>query len=262
MKLNHKILTYSMLLMLFAVFANAQDQQADNTKQDQAIDASKPTNFYTQLFNHIEYNSRKTGGNLFGYRAEFLYAPSEAHLLLAEMPFLYNDESEKFGAGDFRARYFYLPYKNYDKFVGAFGPSIDVFAPTGDVDNGIGSGSWIVQPGVTVGLMVADWIQLFPILSYQYTSKSNSNQIPDALNKEQHGMSFQIIAPIIFSEKFFMQVTPIYSAGNITEERADRYTQEIIAQYAFSKKLQGSFFYRGIFKDDNHTMRLALVMFL
>ena len=63
--------------------------------QDQEVDASKPTNFYTQLYNHLEYESRKTGGDLMGYRAEFLYAPSEAHLLLAEIPLLYHNGKEK-----------------------------------------------------------------------------------------------------------------------------------------------------------------------
>lgn len=230
--------------------------------QDTAIDASKPTNFYTQLYNHLEYDSRKSGGDVMGYRAEFMFAPSEAHLLLAELPILYHNGTEKFGIGDFRARYFYLPYKNYDKFVGAFGPSVDVFAPTGNFEDGLGTSSWLVQPGVTVGLMAADWIQLFPILSYQYTSKPTTNSIPDMSKMENHGISFQIITPIIFSDKFFMQVTPIYTASNLQAERQDRYIQELIAQYAITPKLQLSAFYRGVFKDENHTFRLALVTFL
>lgn len=230
--------------------------------QDAEIDASKPTNFYTQLYNHLEYDSRKSGGDVMGYRAEFMFAPSEAHLILAELPLLYHNGTDKFGIGDFRARYFYLPYKNYDKFIGAFGPSVDIYAPTGSYENGLGSSSWLIQPGVTVGLMAADWIQLFPILSYQYTSKPSSDAIPEAFRKEQHGISFQIIAPIIFSDKFFMQITPIYTASNISDERVDRYIQELIAQYAISPKLQLSTFYRGVFKDENHTARLALVVFL
>ena len=230
--------------------------------QEEKIDASKPTNFYTQLYNHLEYDKRKTGGDVMGYRAEFNFAPSESHLILAELPFLYHNGTEKAGIGDFRARYFYLPYKNYDKFFGAFGPSVDVFAPTGSFENGLGSGRWLIQPGVTVGLMAADWIQLFPILSYQYTSKPVTDMIPEIARMEQHGVSFQIITPIIFSDKFFMQVTPIYTASNFTVERVDRYIQELIAQYAITEKLQVSAFYRGVFKDENHTVRLALVVFL
>jgi hypothetical protein len=102
------------------------------------IDASKPTNFYTMLDNTLE-NTNSPGQNVMGYRGKLMYAPSEAHLILGELPLLYNDRTEKFGVGDIRARYFYLPYKNYDKLFGAFGPSIDIFAPTGNFENGIGS---------------------------------------------------------------------------------------------------------------------------
>ena len=97
----------------------------------QEVDASKPTNFYPLLDNSLEYNARETGGNLMGYRAQLIYPPSDKHLFLFEVPLLYNDGTEKFGIGDLRGRYFFLPYKNYDKFFGAFGPSLDVFAPTG-----------------------------------------------------------------------------------------------------------------------------------
>ena len=230
--------------------------------QDTEIDASKPTNFYTQIFNHLEYNAKPAGGNIMGYRAELQFSPNASHLILAELPLLYNDQSNKFGLGDIRARYFYLPYKNYDKFFGAFGPSVDIYAPTGSYENGLGSSSWLIQPGITAGLMVADWIQLFPILSYQYTSKPTTDLIVDSLKMEQHGISFQIITPIVFSDKFFVQLTPIYSASNFTDVRVDRYSQEFFAQYAFSPKLQGSFFYRGVFKDENHTVRLGLVVYL
>ncbi len=245
---------FFILLLLFASFVIYA--------QDEEIDASKPTNFYSQVFNHLEYNSRKSGGDITGYRAEGVFSPSEEHLILAEIPLLYNTESQKFGLGDFRARYFYLPYKNYEKLVGAFGPSIDIFAPTGSYENGLGSSSWLIQPGITVGLMLADWIQMFPILSYQYTSKPGTSQIAESAKAAQHGLSFQIITPIVFSEKFFVQVTPIYTASNISDVQVDRYIQEIMAQYAFSPKIQGSLFYRGVFKDEDHTVRLGLVVYL
>ena len=134
-------------------------------EEDEDIDASKPTNFYTQLINWAEYISNKSGGDLMGYRGEILYAPSDAHLILGEIPLLYNNQTDKFGLGDLRARYFYLPYKNYDKFFGALGPSVDIFFPTGSFEDGLGSSSWVVVPGITVGLMAAEWIQFFPILS-------------------------------------------------------------------------------------------------
>ena len=255
MSLLKKLLVTALLVFL-GMNLNAQD------KDHEEIDPSKPTNFYTQLINQLEYNSRKSGGDIMGYRGEIQFAPSESHLFLAELPLLYNDKSGKFGLGDARLRYFYLPYKNYDKFIGAFGPSIDIFMPTGNYEHGLGSSSWLIQPGITVGLMIADWIQMFPILSYQYTSKPSTDLIPEELKKDQNGLSFQIITPIIFSDKFFMQVTPVYTASNFGDERQDRYIQELFGQYKISSKLQASFFYRGVFEDEDHTMRLGLVVFL
>lgn len=228
---------------------------------EEEIDASKPTNFYSMLDNTIE-NTSSPGQNVFGYRGKILYAPSEAHLILGEVPLLYNDRTSKFGMGDVRARYFYLPYKNYDKFVGAFGPSVDVFAPTGNFENGIGSGRWIVSPGLTVGLMAADWIQFFPIVSYQYASKPvYDNPSPEA-DKSTHGITFQVITPVVFSDKFFMQITPIYRMNDLGDERRDRYVQELFAAYSINPKMQITGFYSGNFEDEIHQGALGLTIFL
>lgn len=248
-----KKITLFIVGILFASVAMAQDE---------TIDASKPTNFYTLLDNTIE-NTFSPNQNVFGYRGKLLYAPSEAHLILAEVPLLYNDRTSKFGIGDLRARYFYLPYKNYDKFFGAFGPSIDVFMPTGSFENGIGSGRWIISPGLTAGLMAADWIQFFPILSYQYQSGLVGSAAPDGVpNEELHGVTFQVITPIVFSEKFFVQVTPIFKMNNLGDERQDRYIQEFLGQYVLSETLQASLFYNGNFKDEIHQVSLGLTIFL
>ena len=230
--------------------------------QEQEIDASKPTNFYTQLINWAEYVSNKSGGNLMGYRGEILYAPSDAHLILGEVPLLYNDDTKKFNLGDIRARYFWQPYKNYDKFFGAFGPSVDLFFPTGNFKDGIGTSSWVIVPGITVGLIAAEWIQFFPILSYQYISKPTTDAIPEELKESRNGMTFQVITPIVFSDKFFMQVTPIYQANNLGDDRQDRYVQELLAQYIMTPSLQLAGFFRGNFQDEVYSYRLGLVVFL
>jgi len=103
------------LLLLF--FCSTASLYAQEEKQ---IDASKPTNFYSYLNNALEFISREKNGNLIGYRANITYSPSERHLILGEVPLQYNLQKGKVGFGDIRARYFYLPYKNYEKFFGAF----------------------------------------------------------------------------------------------------------------------------------------------
>ena len=229
--------------------------------QAQEIDASKPTNFYSLLDNSFEYSNRPDE-NVYGYRANLTLAPSEAHLILAEIPLLYNDRTEKIGLGDIRARYFWLPYKNYESLLGAFGPSIDLFAPTGSFDDGLGTSSWVISPGVTVGLMAAEWIQFFPIVSFQYVSKPTTEQIPDNLKKDRKGLTFQVITPIVFSTVFFVQVTPVLSVNDFSDENENRFAQELFASYSIAEKLQLTGFFRGNFEDKNYTFRLGLTVFL
>lgn len=244
-----------LLLILMSVSVSAQ------SNEPQEIDASKPTNFYSLLDNTFEIAASENQ-NVMGYRGKFTLAPSEAHLVLAEIPVLYNDRTKKAGIGDLRARYFYLPYKNYDKFVGAFGPSVDVFAPTGSFEDGLGSGRFIVSPGLTVGLMASETIQFFPILSYQYSSKPTyNNPLPEA-DVALHGMSFQVITPIVFSKKFFTQITPIYKMNDLNNERNDRFEQEVFAAYSLTPKLQLTGYYNGKFQDKTHTVSVGLTMFL
>lgn len=228
---------------------------------EQEIDSSKPTNFYSFVDNTLEY-SDQPNQNLFGYRGNVTLALSEAHLALAEIPLLYNDRTKKFGIGDIRARYFWLPYKDYSKMFGAFGPSIDMYAPTGSYEDGLGSSSWVVSPGVTCGLMVADWIQFFPILSYQHVSKQTTDAIADSLKKERNGVTFQLVTPVVFSPEFFMQVTPILSRNDFDDDRSDRFALEVFGSYTIRPKLQATAYYRGNFEDEVHTGRLGLTVFL
>jgi len=230
-------------------------------QEEGEIDASKPTNFYSLLDNTLE-NTFSPNQNVMGYRGKVMLAPSEAHLILGELPLLYNDRTGKFGLGDIRVRYFYLPYKNYDKLFGAFGPSVDISTPTGSFENGLGSGRWIMAPGLTAGIMAADWIQFFPIVSYQYASKPVYKNVPDSLNKATHGLTFQVIIPVVFGEKFFMQINPSYKMNNISDERQDRYVQELIAVYTIAPKLQLSGYYNGTFKDNIHQVSVGLTIFL
>lgn len=229
--------------------------------QEEKIDASKPTNFYTFLDNTLELTSSENQ-NVFGYRGNLTYAPSAEHLILGELPLLYNDRTQKFGLGDLRVRYFWLPYKDYSKFVGAFGPSVDLFIPTGSYEDGLGSSSWVISPGVTVGLMAADWIQFFPILSYQYVSKQTTDLIPESQKKARQGLTFQVLIPVVISPKFFMQFTPVFSKNDFDDDRADRFAQEITGAYSLTDKLQLSGYFRGNFKDETYTYRMGLTVFL
>jgi hypothetical protein len=258
---SNKLLSVFFIFLVSVIYAqdDTNDGQTDGGN-DPEIDASKPTNFYSFVDNTLEY-SNQPNQNVMGYRGKLTLAISEANLVLMEVPLLYNDRTSKFGLGDLRARYFFLPYKNYDKFIGAFGPSIDIFAPTGSFEDGLGSGRWVISPGVTVGLMAADWIQFFPILSYRYASKPVYDNPPTSVDEESNGLSFQVIIPIVFTEQFFVQLTPIYNLNDYRFANQDRFVQEFFAAYSINSKLQATAFYSGNFKDKINTFSAGLSIF-
>jgi len=252
---------FAFMLLFLSLSIMAQDEEnSDSAGEGEDMDTSKPTNFYSFIDNTLEV-AIHSNQNVMGYRGKLTLAISPENLVLVEVPLLYNDRTDKFGLGDLRVRYFWLPYKNYENVFGAFGPSIDIFVPSGSFNNGLGSGRFIVSPGITVGLMVAEWIQFFPILSYQYASKPVYSNPTPATDMDSHGLSFQVLTPIIFSDVFFVQVTPIYKMNNFTDERADRFEQEVFLSYTLNPKMQLTAFYNGKFEDKIHTISAGLSIF-
>ncbi|NME69156.1 hypothetical protein [Flammeovirga aprica] len=246
------------ILLLLGVLFHQKLQAQDSTNV-QERDVSKPTNFYTFLDNNFEYNSTPNT-TVCGYRANLTFSFSESHLLLAEMPLLYNSTTEKYGIGDLRLRYFWLPYKDYSKTFGAFGPSIDIFAPTGNFENGLGTGRWILAPGLTFGIMVADWIQFFPVLSYQYLS-AVSGQKSDVNNSALHGATFQVITPIVFSKKVFTQLTPTVGIEDFSKADQIHFKMEMMFSYGFRDDFWINLFYKGAFKQDFHSLRIGFTTY-
>lgn len=236
---------YLILLFIFLIEVSpAYGQQEKET----VIDPSKPTNFYSSINNALEFSSRGAGENLIGYRANLVLSPSERHLFLGEIPLLYNTKSKNFGIGDIRARYFYLPYKNYEKFFGAFGPSIDIIAPTGSASNGIGSGRWTIAPGVAMGLMFAEWLQIFPILSYQYASKPVYSDTT-GLNSAINGGSLQFVSVIVLSQKTYLNITPTFGQFYQNGAGSFSFIQEASVGYQIGAKSLLSAYCKRDFKS-------------
>lgn len=230
----------SVFMVLFILMATS----AAFGQKEQVIDASKPTNFYNSLNHAFEFISRPVGGNLMGYRANLVLAPSDRNLILGEIPVLYNSESKKIGLGDVRARYFYLPHKDYSKFFGAFGPSIDIIAPTGSLANGLGSGRWTIAPGIAMGFMFSEKVQVFPILSYQYTSKQVTGVLP-SIDYPINGGSLQFVTVLVPNSKNFFQVTPQFAQSYQNGISTFSYIQEFNYGYQVnSKSIMGVYFKR------------------
>lgn len=218
-------------------------------QKEKVIDASKPTNFYNSVNHALEFISRPIGGNLMGYRANLVLAPSDRNLILGEIPILYNSESKKIGLGDVRARYFYLPHKDYTKFFGAFGPSIDIIAPTGSLANGLGTGRWTIAPGIALGFMFSQKVQVFPILSYQFTSKQVTGVLP-SIDYPINGGSIQFVTVLVPNSKNFFQVTPQFAQSYQNGQSAFAYIQEFNYGYQVSAKSIIGIYFKRDFKTE------------
>lgn len=203
--------TFIILLMLSATAKLAAQDTLAEAKA--TIDPSKPTNLYTQVNGSLEYQSGKTQ-NLFGVRANVQYAFNADNLLLAELPFLYNDRTSKFGVGDMRVRYFTAVKRNISKSFIAIAPFADISLPTGSYKNGLGTSSWSLAGGVVLGFVVSKQLSLFPGISYVHITKPATSLIPEALKFTSNGIGLQFNGSYRFDKQTYMFINPTPSFLN------------------------------------------------
>lgn len=218
---------------LSAAAALDQDGGGRAAEPEREIDASQPTNLYTQLDVLGEYRSFGSG-DTYGFRALPTFAPNPNNLFMAEIPVLYSDFDglpSDGGVGDLRFRYFTVPFLRKPETQGfemtAAGASLDVFAPTGDDKTGLGSGSWVLAPGVVGGWQVNERFSFYPILSYQlslrdsnYSSSGPGAPNPKAPDDVTQGWSTEVISVLRLGEGQWVQITPKFAStvtGNVNE---------------------------------------------
>lgn len=232
--------------------------------QEKEIDASKPTNLYTQLSNSAEWSRTKDGANLYGYRGSIsLASANQRHLLMGELPLLYNDKTSKFGLSDIRLRYFGITHLDYSKkFGGVWAGSVDLIAPTGKFEDGLGTGSWVIAPGIVGGLILSKTFQSFPIVSYQFISKSSSDLIPEAQKKARHGLTFQAITVLNFNS-WFLWLTPIYVIPDLGDSsQKNRFIIELNPSLNPVGNVKPSAFYRYDFQNKSHQLRASVIIYI
>lgn len=222
------------------------------------IDPSRPTNLYTRLSNNLEYTFLKNGNRTYGYRANFVWASrDQKNAFHIELPLLYATSSGKFGAGDTRLRYLWVPYKDYSKKPGAFGFTLDSYLPSGNRDDGLGRGRWVVAPGVSTAFIFGKF-STFPNVSYVYSSKIVSGKRP-ADNKALNGYMLQTICVYKLSKKNYVDCTPIFIKNSYTNGGKDDFIVEGNYLYMLkSGKIQVGGFVRRFFYANATTIRASM----
>ena len=103
-------------------------------------------------------------------------------------------------------------------------------------------------------------ISLFPIISYNYTSRPTTKLIPEDQKEEDHGINIQLQSSFILSDDAFILITPIYDIKDLKDEREDEFLLEIEPVFDIMQdKYQVGGFYRGAFESNVHTFRFFFI---
>ena len=247
------------ILFIVCIFFCLPKTVAQTTTPVGHIDPSKPTNQYTRLSNNLEYNFLKAGKRTYGYRANFIWAsPRQHHSLHIELPLLYATSSKKFGLGDMRFRYYWVPYKNYAKKPGAFGFAIDTYVPTGNLDDGLGRNRWIVATGLSTAFVFGKF-STFPYIYYLYSSEIMSDKISATNKKALHGYIIQSICVYKINKKSYFDCTPIFMKNSYSNAGKDDFVVEGNYLYMVKQnKMQVGCSARRYFLGNTTTIRASL----
>ena len=248
MKTNY----FKVIVLLIILFAGQFQMTAQKNEQG-SVDASKPTNLYTQVNGAFEYQAHKNGSDLYGTRVNLQYAFNPDNLLLLEVPFLYNEGSNKFGLSDTRVRYFHALKRNITKRLIAIAPYADITIPTGSFKNGLGSDVWSLSAGVVAGYVVSPKIAMFPGAGFVYVTKPN-----DYTGKSQSGVNFQTNMSISFSQQAFLFINP-----TVTILSQTTWSSEFNFNYMITpNKLKVNASYFPNFTNNINTFRIGATLFL
>ncbi|APY08790.1 hypothetical protein BWZ20_10975 [Winogradskyella sp. J14-2] len=258
--MKHFYLSLS-LIFLSVLAIKAQDDQAN---QSQQVDASNPTNFYTQVNTLFEYTTREDGTNLYGFRGNVIYTFNPDNLVLAEVPILYNDATNKFGLSDIRLRYFTVVKRvmTKEKFS-VIAPFVDVTLPTGSFENGLGTSSLVASVGAIYGFAISKKVLMFPGLSAVHVTKPGTDLIPDELKASSTGFGAQANMSIRFNDRWFLFVNPILTMLNTDGDWNEQWTGEFnLNHMIIPNKLKANIGYYPNLTAEIHTLRIGATFFL
>jgi hypothetical protein len=250
-----------LVLILVVLHFTAIKAQKNKAKD---VDASNPTNLYTQVNTLFEYTSLKDGTNLYGFRGNIQYTFNPNNLVLAEIPILYNDITDAFGLSDIRIRYFSVIKRTMtkDKFS-VIAPFLDVTLPTGNFSDGLGSSSYVLSAGSVFGFAASKKVLLFPGLSVLHITTPQTNLIPDASKFSSTGFLAQANISISFNQNWFLFVNPIITLLNTDGNWNESWSGEFnLNHMIIPNKLKMNVGYFPNFTSEANTIRFGATFFL
>lgn len=254
MKIRYSITNLLVILFLFPLIIFSQD--------DTEIDPSKPTNLYTQVNANLEYTTTHKY-DLYGIRANIQYALNPDNLFLFEIPFLYNDSTKKFGMFDIRLRYFAVIKRNITKSFIALAPFIDITAPTGSFEPGLGQSVWSLAAGLVFGFAATKDMALFPGVSVIHITKPITDLIPEELKTTSTGIGFQFNLSYKFTKSIYVFINPTPLLLNTEGDWKVNWLGEFSLNNIFiPNKFKMNIFWLPNFTTDSHSLRLGGTLYL
>lgn len=252
----------AILISVFILSSFPLNISAQNKHKEPEIDASKPTNMYTELTINLDYK-KSDEEKLYGIRGSISYAINPDNLLMAEIPILRNDLTGKTGLSDIRVRYFSAVKRDISNTLIAIAPFVDVTMPTGDLEKGLGSSSWSVSVGSVVGLMLSDNFGLFPGAGIVHLTKPSTDLIPDNMKLSSTGVAFQFNASYSFNKDMFIFINPTPSIMNTDGIWKTYWTGEVsLNRTVIPNKLQMSLFWGPNFTTKTNSFRFGTTFYL
>jgi len=252
---------FKLVLLLISISITTVNAQDEGKK---VVDASNPTNLYTQINTAFEYSSLKDGTNLYGMRANVQYSFDANNLVLAELPLLYNEATSAFGLSDVRVRYFTIVKRvmTADKFH-VMAPFVDITLPTGNFEDGLGSSSFVLSAGSVYGFAASKKIKLFPGLSVVHVTKPGTDLIPDASKFSSTGFSAQANVSISFNKSWFLFVNPVMTMLNTDGAWNETWSGDFNLNHMFiPNKILANIGYSPNFTNKANTVKLGVTFFL
>lgn len=220
-----KLKALNILIMFVSVLLAAGSPSFGQNAE--TLDPSKPTNLYSYIDTSAEWQGFEQG-NTWGLRIMPTWALNNKNMFQAEIPLQWPDfegVDKGAGIGDIRIRYFGIPIV-LESTLSHIGVSVDLFMPTGDEKKGLGSGSWIIAPGILLGIAASEKLNFYPIVSYQYSTRAANTTAggskpgggvppgPGESDKDgtTHGISVEVMCVLGLPNNMWLQLIPKYSS--------------------------------------------------
>lgn len=175
----------------------------------------------------------------------------------------WSDGTSGSGLGDIRLRYFhqFFSAKKEDASVRTIIGSLDVFAPTGNSDEGLGLGTWMIAPTVIFDIPISERWTVFPGPKLKFsTSKTLGRSSPfppgripePGRESEDYIFAFELEAYFTYMspDAWWFYIDPIVEWDLLPEPDEDNYEATVKSQIGkmwghWGLGAEGTFFVAG-----------------